>query len=403
MTIRGLALLFLIFLAGCTRPAPPQTVILIGLDGFRWDYLEKFQPPTLARLAKEGVRAGSMTPSFPTMTFPNFYTLATGLRPEHHGIIANTMYDPVWKERFALGSASVQDGKWWGGEPIWITAEKQGVRSACMFWPGSEAEIKGLRPTEWRPFKGDVTPTERVQTVLGWLALPPDKRPRLITLYFQEADSAAHRHGPDAPATADAVKVVDEALASLLAGIRQLGLESEVNLILAGDHGMTELSPDRIIVLRNLVGLNKVQIDFSGPTAGLRPLEGTADELYQQLAARQEHFKVYRREDIPERLHFRDNPRIPDVVMIPEEGWTIVRDPLTETARTNFLRAGHGFDPAFKSMGATFIAWGPAFRKGVTLPPFDNTEVYDLACATLGLKPAPNDGTGQLARKVLKN
>lgn len=395
------ALVFLLLLAGCSRPAP-QTVILVGVDGFRWDYLEKFQPPTLTRLAREGVRAESMTPSFPTMTFPNFYTIATGLRPERHGVIANTMFDPGWKERFALGSSSVKNGKWWGGEPIWVTAQKQGLRAACMFWPGSEAEIQGMRPSEWREFDGNISPQERTQTVLDWLKRPADQRPRLITMYFQGPDSAAHKFGIDAPETVRAMKAVDGAMARLIEGIRELGLEKQVNLVIVGDHGMTELSPDRTVVLANLLDLEKVQIDFSGPVAGLRPLGITAGELYEKLAARPEHFKVYRREEVPERLHFRDNPRIPDVIMIADEGWAIVRDPLTESGRKTFLRGGHGFDPALKSMGASFIAYGPAFKSGVTIPPFDNTAVYDLVCATLGIKPAPNDGDPKITGAVLK-
>ena len=383
--------------------ASDQTVILIGLDGFRADYLQKFHPPTLSRLAADGVRAESLTPSFPTLTFPNFYTLATGLRPENHGIINNSMFDPAFGEKFALGTPAVQDGKWWGGEPIWVTAEKQGLRSACMFWPGSEAEIAGIRPTEWRKFTYDLSARDRVEQVLRWLALPPDQRPRLITLYFHEPDTAGHRHGVDSPETAEAVRLVDDAIATLLEGIRAQGREHDVNLIIVSDHGMTAVSPDRTIALSDLIDLDTVQVDFTGALAGLHPLKGSAADLVKTLAAKQKSFQVYRREDLPERFHFRAHRRIPPVILLADEGWTIIRTPRSVKAMAGFFQRGaHGFDPALPSMAGIFLAWGPAFRKSTSLPPFANIQVYNLICEILGLSSAPNDGNTELAPKILR-
>lgn len=398
---RALFLALLLGFPGTSRSAP-SVVVYVGVDGFRWDYLEKFQPPNLTQLAKAGVRAERMEASFPTLTFPNFYTLATGLRPEHHGIIGNSMFDPEFQEKFSLGSPAVQEGKWWGGEPIWVTAQKQGLRSACMFWPGSEAEISGVRPWEWRKFDYKVTPDDRVRTVLDWLALPEAERPRLITLYFHEADTAGHKFGPDSPETKDAVALVDAAIGTLREGVHRLGLADVVNYVIVSDHGMTELSPDRVIPLSEKIDLAKVNVDFSGAVAGLRPHEGeNVEEIYQALAAKPDHYKVYRREEIPERLHFRAHRRIPPIVMIADEGWMITREPLTNVTRGIFQKATHGFDPALPSMGATLIADGPAFKKGVTLPPFENIQVYNLLCATLGLKPAKNDGDRRLLDQVM--
>lgn len=378
-------------------------VVYVGIDGFRWDYLEKFQPPNLSQLANAGVRGERMEASFPTLTFPNFYTLATGLRPEHHGIVGNSMFDPEFQEKFSLGSPAVQEGKWWGGEPIWVTAQKQGVRSACMFWPGSEAEIAGTRPWEWRKFDYKVTPEDRVRTVLDWLAIPEPERPRLITLYFHEPDTAGHKFGPDSPETAAAVAQVDSAIGSLREGVHRLGLADAVNYIIVSDHGMTELSPDRVITLSEKIDMAKVNVDFSGAVAGLRPHEGeSVDEIYQALAVKPEHYKVYRREEIPERLHFRAHRRIPPIVMVADEGWMIIRTPLLGAgARESFQKATHGFDPAIPNMGATFIADGPAFKKRTILAPFENIHLYNLLCATLGLKPAKNDGDRRLLDQVL--
>jgi predicted AlkP superfamily pyrophosphatase or phosphodiesterase len=380
-----------------------QIVILVGLDGLRWDYLEKFHPPHLTTLASRGVRAERMIPSFPSLTFPNFYTLVTGLHPEHHGLISNTFYDPGFEAAFALGSATVTEGRWWGGEPVWATAQKQGLPAACMFWPGSEAEISGVRPSIWKTFAKDFPPEARVQTVLAWLALPADQRPRLITVYFHEVDTAGHRYGIDSPENAEAVKIVDTAVGQLADGIRKLGLESVVNLVIVADHGMAAVSPDRVIALSDLVDPRTTHVDFAGAVAGLRPLTGTADDLLETLKSKRSHFEVYRREEIPERLHFRQNPRIPPIVVIADEGWSLIKRPLpNDAARKDFVKASHGFDPELPSMGATFIAFGPAFKSGVTIPPFENIQVYNLLCAVLDLTPAPNDGDDRLQKQVLK-
>jgi predicted AlkP superfamily pyrophosphatase or phosphodiesterase len=384
--------------------AREPVVIFVGIDGLRSDYLEKFQPPNLSQLAEDGVYARRMEASFPTLTFPNFYTLATGLRPERHGIIGNNMFDPEFGEKFSLGSPSVQEGKWWGGEPVWVTAQKHGLRAACMFWPGSEAEIGGMRPWEWRKFDYKVTPEDRVRTVLDWLAKPEAERPRLITLYFHEADTAGHKFGPDSLETAAAVATVDAAVGQLREGVHRLGLDGVVNYVIVSDHGMADLSPDRVIVLSEMIDLNTVNVDFSGAVAGLRPHDAAEEKaVYEALAAKasQGHFKVFRGEEMPERLHFRAHRRIPPIVLLADEGWMIIREPLTSVTRGLFQKATHGFDPELPSMGATFIAEGPAFKKGVRLPVFENIHVYNLLCALLGLPPAKNDGDRRLLDQTL--
>lgn len=384
------------------KPENNRIVIVVGLDGFRSDYLQKFQPPLLNKLAAEGVTTPRMVPSFPSLTFPNLYTLVTGLRPARHGIVGNSMYDPEFDAKFSLGSPAVKEGRWWGGEPVWITAERQGLRSACMFWPGSEAEILGRRPHDWRDYDGSVTAEKRVTTVLEWLGRPEGERPRLVTLYFHEADSAGHKYGPDAPETAEAVKVVDQALGQLLAGVKQLGLENRVHLICVADHGMTEVSPDRIINLADLIDIKTVEVDSTGAVSGLRPKEGSPEALVAKLNNPEARFKAYLASDVPERWHFTGHRRIPPVVLVADEGWSIVRKPVrTDEERRTFLKATHGFPPELPSMGATFIAWGPSYRRGVSVSEFANTEVYDLICTTLGIEPAENDGTGALSVGVL--
>jgi predicted AlkP superfamily pyrophosphatase or phosphodiesterase len=404
-----LSFLLVVWLTGCaTRHSATdgevrdRLVILISIDGFRWDYLDKFKTnaPHLNQLASEGVRAQRLISAFPSLTFPNHYTIVTGLYPEHHGIVNNHIYDPNFKAEFAIANnPGPEDGRWWGGEPIWVTAIKQGRQADCMFWPGSAAEIEGIRPTKWVPFDSHVSPDECVQQGLDWLA-QTNQRPSLLTLYFEKVDVESHHHGVESPQVAAAVSQVDEAIGRLMDGLKKLRLEDRANLVIVSDHGMTDLSTNRIIVLSDLVSPDSVRIDATGAIAGLRPLDGNVDALYHRLFEKQNHFKIYRRETMPARYHYTDNVRIPPVVLVADEGWYISRRPLSNNR--SFEHATHGFDPELESMGATFIAYGPAFRHSVALPPEENVDIYNLLCATLGLKPAPNDGTWKLTHDVLK-
>lgn len=384
-------------------PIPPQerTVILVSLDGFRWDYLQKFQPTNLNKLAAEGVQAKRLIPAFPSLTFPNHYTLVTGLYPEHHGIIGNNFYDPTFKAHYNAFNAVSSESRWWGGEPVWVTAVKQGRRANCMFWPGSQVEIGGVRPTEWRPFSKNTTFTECVDTALGWLEQPTNTRPSFVTLYFHEPDSTGHHDGVDSPQLAEAVKQVDTAVGRLIEGIDRRKLGEVVNVVVVSDHGMAELSPDRVITLGDDLDLSKVQVDFSGATAGLRPLDGNGEALYAALKKKEKHFRLYCRAQLPERFHFQDNDRIPPLVLVADEGWYITQRTAEQAGRT-LQKATHGFDPELPSMGGLFLARGPAFQRGVTIDPVENVHVYNLLCATLGLKPAPNDGDDRLAEKILQ-
>ena len=402
MFLRGILLGLLLLLAPAWGAEP--TLILVSLDAFRWDYLEKYsaEAPHLRALAADGVRAEHLVSCYPSSTFPNHYSIATGLRPEHHGIVDNHFFDPALGAAFNYRSHECAiDGRWWGGEPIWITAVKQGRRSACMFWPGSEAEIAGAKPTFNQAFDGRLTCSQRVDGLLAWLGLPAAQRPTCCTLYFAVVDHAGHDFGPDAPETAAAVRDVDVAIDRLLAGLAARGLRDTTNLVIISDHGMTATVPDGYVYLEDLVDLKAVQGDFAGTQAGLRPRTGTAAELGARIRkAQPAHVQVYLREDVPENLHYRDNPRIPPVLLLADEGWEVSTRQFVASRRRP-ERGDHGYDPALKSMWATFIADGPAFRHGTVLPPFENIQVYNLLCAVLGLRPAPNDGDDRLVRSAL--
>lgn len=376
------------------------TVILISFDGFRWDYIEMVSTPSFDRLVNSGVRARSLIPSFPTKTFPNHYTIVTGLYPEHHGIVANTMWDPVFNASYSLGNRdAVQDGRWYGGEPIWVTAENQGQISAIFFWPGSEAPIQGVRPTHWRIYDGTIPNTARIDQTLEWLRLPPEERPTFLAIYFSQPNDVAHEHGAESPEALAAVSEMDELVGQLLSGLDADGVSGDVNIILTSDHGMVDLSPDRVFLIDDYLDLSTVDIVDMGPVTALIPHDGRETEVYESLAGKSSGVTFYWKEEIPQRLHYSNHRRITPIVGIADETWTVTTRPRFEARGVR--AADHGYDPAFLSQHAIFVASGPAFKSGVVVEPFENVEIYNIMAHVLGLTAAANDGDLQRVRHVL--
>ncbi len=400
-----LVALTLAFVAPANVFAAPAAdpLILISIDGFRWDYLSHHSAPTLESLVAAGTRARRMTPSFPSKTFPNHYTLVTGLRPESHGIVANWFFEPTTGDKFTMARLETH---WWNqGEPVWITAEKQGVRSACFFWPGSETEIRDHRPSHFKPFNKKLTCAERVDGLLAWLDLPPEQRPQFFTLYFEVVDDMGHAHGPLAAKTSAAVREVDAALAQLLDGLAQRGLRERTNLVIVSDHGMSETPLKQVVFLEDLMDVSQVRVESTGPNGGVRPLPGTVTpaELVASIRAKAPpQIHVYLREEVPEHLHYRNNERIPPVVLICDDHWNIESNLGWARRRLTYPAASHGWDPANENMGALFVANGPAFKRGHVFDDVSNIHVYNLLCAVLGITPAPNEGDDRLAAEVLR-
>jgi predicted AlkP superfamily pyrophosphatase or phosphodiesterase len=382
------------------------TLILISFDGFRWDYRTKYSAPNINRLAANGVSA-DLIPSYPSKTFPNHYTIVTGLYPGHHGIVANTVKDPATGRRLSMSnSVENQDAMWWGGEPIWTTVQRAGQLSAAMFWPGSEAPIGGHRPNFWAPFDSSLPSTDRVDRVLGWLDLPDGRRPSFFTLYFSEVDAAGHNSGPDSTAVRAAVRRVDGHLGRLLRGLERRHLADRVNIVLVSDHGMAETSISRVVVLEDYISADDVEVIDINPTLGLFPKAGREEAVYKALANAHPRLKVYRKAETPEHWHYRDHPRIPPIVGVVDEGWQVLpRATLTQrlSRRQTGPRGEHGYDPRDAlSMRGIFVASGPAFKSGVVLPPIENVHIYDALAGALHVTPARNDGDAAIAREMLK-
>lgn len=409
--IRAWAILVCLFfglaLAPAEARAKPPVTILISIDGFRADYLDRGVTPNLSRLARTGVSA-AMRPAFPTKTFPNHWTLVTGMWPDHHGIVGNVMEDPERPgEIFTMAS---DDPFWWNAsEPIWVTAERQGVRTATMFWPGSNVNWGGTktgkwpdifqggtRPEDWQHFDQEVSGVQRVNAVLDWLRRPARIRPHLVTVYFDTVDTAGHVYGPDDARTTAAIADIDKLVGMMTDGLKEL--RQPANLVIVADHGMAATSSDRLIVLDELLDPTAFRVIESWTYGPIYPAPGREAEVEAVLLKPHPHMQCWRKDQIPARLHFGTNRRVAPIICLAETGWGITK------ARPAQPRSGgdHGFDNEATEMLAVFVASGPAFRAGRTLPIFDNVDIEPLLTRLLRLKPHPVDGTAKTFDKVLR-
>ncbi len=387
--------------SGAPASAEPR-VILISIDGLHPDDLVRHAPPTLRRWQAEGAHAAWMMPVYPTLTFPNHYTLVTGLVPDRHGIVHNRMVDPeLGPFRLSL-RAAVADGRWWDeAEPIWVTAQRHGLRSATMFWPGSEARIHGIRPDDWLPYAGDMPHEERIRRVLRWLDRPPARRPHLITLYFSALDEAGHDHGPGSPEAIAALADIDRALARLEAGLRRRGLFDTVDLVVVSDHGMAtvDVANPRRVDARIL--LHGDEVVTTGQVASIAPRPGRAAAVEAALIGRHDGFQCWRKVDLPPTWRYGAHPRVPSIVCQADEG--IQLTDAAQQARGEAISPGaHGYAPDLPSMRAVFVARGPRVAGGVALPPIDATDVHPFLLALLRLPPMAGDGDPAATRPALR-
>jgi len=377
-------------------------LLLISIDGLPAYYLDRNLTPTLDSLAAIGVAAEALTPVFPSKTFPNHYTQVTGLYPVNHGIVSNRMYDQDRDRYFTIGSgsSSVQDGSWYQGEPIWVTASKQGLVSATMFWPGSAAEINGTRPDYYFAYNGSVPEADRIRQVLEWMALT-DKRPNLITLYFERVDQAGHQYGPESTAVGEAIRLIDQQLNDLMMGIKVLQLEDKVDIILVSDHGMSAMGRDRMIFLDDYISLEDTEVLNWSPVLELLPEQGQELEIFHQLSGAHPKLRVYHKSEFPPNWHLIDHPRVAPVVAIAAPGWSVSSRAYFEDHPETYQGGNHGYDHLNPEMQGIFLASGPGFLSGSRLPPVSSVHLYQLMCHLLNLTPADNDGDLAVWREIL--
>ncbi|SPQ19046.1 a4d6cfe1-3342-4bb4-aed2-1371cafcd6ef [Thermothielavioides terrestris] len=391
------------------------TTIIISLDGFRADFLNRNLTPRLNAFIKEGVSPLYMLPSFPSVTFPNHYTIATGLYPEAHGVVGNTFWDPTLQEEFYYTDpARSMDPKWWGGEPFWVTAQKQGLRTAIHMWPGSEAHVLGMEPTYMDKYNGKELLSKKVDRILEFLDMPDTDRPQIIAAYVPNVDADGHKYGPNSTEIQFTIQKVDKMLDNIFRGLEDRNLTHIVNVIVVSDHGMATTDVSRLVQLEDLVDLSKIEHTDGWPLIGLRPknpddLHPIYDELVQKTRDNP-NLEVYLRDvNMPERYHFSKNERIAPLWIIPKAGWALVKmDEMNlkeAQARGDVYhpRGLHGYDHEHPLMRAIFIARGPAFphQPNSRVDVFQNIEVYNMLCDSVGISPAPNNGTLRLPLKPI--
>ncbi len=360
--------------------------ILISIDGFRPDYLNRGITPNLSALAASGIYA-DMRSSFPTKTFPNHWTLVTGKRPDNHGIVGNSMEDVARPgEKFTMSN---KDPFWWDqSEPIWITAEKQGVRAATMFWPGSEVELDGTRPSDWWPFSQALSDDRRVNAVIDWMRRPTATRPQLVTLYFDSVDTAGHFFGP-APSEKlhAAISAIDKNIGSLVEQFAALG--QPVNFVITSDHGMAETHPDRVIYLDRILPRDQYRLVVDGNYAGIEPLAEDMSAIDAAFLKPHENMECWKRENIPARFQYGKNPRVPSIICLPTTGWVVYQD---KPEWMTGIGGGHGYDHLHPDMIAFFLASGPDIIGNGKITTFDNVDIYSLLAHLIDIDPNKSDG-----------
>lgn len=376
-----------------------QTTIVLSLDGFRWDYPQKTNTPYLDSIAKHGVKAASLIPSFPSKTFPNHYTLATGLVPDHHGLVNNTFYDKNLNATYAIGNKETRyNPAFYKGEPIWVTAHKQGVKTASYYWVGSDLPIQGIQPDYWKEYDQSVSFVERIDTIVQWLQKPLAMRPKLVMAYYHEPDGIGHDFGPNHSATLHMIQHLDSLVGVLCSKIVALKNAESINLIVLSDHGMGDISSEKHIVLREYIPSQwPVKIEGGNPNFNFYADAQWVDSCYQKLK-KVKYISVWKPGEVPLELNYGTNPLVGDLIVVADSGCAVsLHKPGLE-----YSKGTHGYDIRNSDMHAIFYAIGPAFKTNYKHPSFSNVNIYSLLSYLIGVQPAENDGNFTAVEGMLK-
>ena len=387
--MKRLLLLFILLLSILTAyPQSQPYVILVSFDGFRWDYLNRGITPNLEKIKNDGVSAISLRPVFPSKTFPNHLSIITGMYAENHGIISNSFpnFEKDYWYRMSDTSA-VRDSKWYLGEAFWETAERQGIRTASYFWPGSELSLEHRHPSYREFYEHERPYAQRVEGVINWLKLPYEERPHFITLYFDDTDTYGHKFGTNSSEVNEAIMRLDSITAKLMKGLADIGMKDSVNVIFLADHGMTDVSEEKVVNIENMIKDYNCRFMDDGPLMQVDPPAGSVLEVYEILKRNESHYKVYLKKDIPEYFHYNKNPLTFSILLVAEIGWS-----LTRNKKSNYGRSGgnHGYDNNHLDMHGIFIADGPAFKNSYKTGTLWNIDVYPLLCKIFNIYPRTN-------------
>ena len=390
-----LCLLAVLYVKG--QEADKPYVVLLSLDGFRWDFPDMYSTPGLDAMARDGVKAKSLISSFPTKTFPNHYTIITGLYPDHHGIVSNRFVDPATGKTFALANAEKTNPAYYGGTPFWVVAEEKGIRTASYNWPGSETVIGGRQPGIWKHYSETIPLSQRIDTIIQWLQLPYTSRPHFISVYFEQPDKVLHGFGPKSPEAGTMIRMTDSLVGILRTKLKALPMADSINLLVVSDHGMTALSDQRNIVLEEHVPSHWLEYPVTGsPVVFLKAAPGYYDSMAAAIK-RIPHVKGWVSGKMPKRLHFGKNERCLDFILAADPGWTLITSPGQKVEKGN-----HGYDNRLKDMHGIFYATGPAFRQNYISGSFQNIHIYELLAHIYHIRVPANDGSFRKVKQLLK-
>ena len=397
--LTGLAALLLSACASLSSPgsapatvasATRSSVVFLSIDGLNASALGKGHTPNLDRLAAAGVQARWMTPSYPSITFPNHYTMATGLRPDRHGIVHNQMEDPELG-RFELSDVeAVRTPGWWSDAlPIWVLASRAGRRTASLSYPGGEVAIDGQRADLWHPYDESMQPQQRIELMLQWLE--QEQRPDFVAGYFEHVDKAGHSHGPNSEQYASAIELIDAAIGTLVRGLEQRGMLAHTNLVIVSDHGMAEVPDGNTVAVEDMIAPELARAVSVGQLISFAPTPGNADKARQILVGQHRNYDCWPREQLPERWEFGSHRRIPAIICQMHEGWDANTRQVLAKRRPG-VRGSHGYDNALPSMRSPFIAIGPAFRQRTVIEPIENVDIFPLLGKLLQIELPHGDG-----------
>ncbi|XP_005998877.1 ectonucleotide pyrophosphatase/phosphodiesterase family member 5 [Latimeria chalumnae] len=362
-------------------------VLLVSFDGFRWDYIFRVLMPNFEVVKQKGVYVEQVSNIFVTKTYPNHYTLVTGLYAENHGIVANEMYDPELNKTFSMNRMDIYDTVWWEeGYPIWITNQKKGHRTGAAMWPGTDVKIHGVFPSHYMLYNESVSFEHRVNRLIEWLT--STEPINLGLLYWEQPDDKGHLFGPEDPRMNQVIADIDKKLGYLIDQLKKARLWEKVNLIVTSDHGMSQQSRDRVIELDQYVDRDLYTLVDHNPIIAILPKEGKFDTVYQSLVSAHPKMTVYKKEEIPEKFHYKHNSRIQPILIVPENGWSVLQN-----KSEDFLLGNHGYDNSLPDMHPLFIAHGPAFKKNFSRKSMNSVDLYPLMCHILGISPMPSNGS----------
>lgn len=393
-----------IFLFAGILIAQKPYVLLVSFDGFRWDYLDRGITPNLNQLADNGVRALSLRPTFPSKTFPNHYAIITGMYNDHHGLIFNYFKNPYNGKIYRMGDEdAVRNPVWYRGEAFWETARRQGMKTASMFWPGSELTDSSRRPNYFKMYEHNKPYLERVDTVVNWLQMPYSQRPHFITLYFDAADTYGHRFGPNSEELNNAVANLDSVVGNLVSELNKIGMSDSLNMIFVADHGMTEISTEKVVNISEILKNYEVEIAGDGPVMMITPAENQLNEVYDLLKSKEKNYKVYKKENLPEYYHYKDDAFIPPIILSAKLGWSLISERTLKSRMYGKSKGNHGYEKDELDMNGIFIANGPAFKNGFRTGTVWNIDIYPLLSKILGIVPNHAiDGKPERIEYILK-